>query len=69
MYQPKNDDERAAVKAFNDATEVYVDRYKQGLRKAGNVRIVDLAGATHYLFLSNESDVLRETRAFLTGLH
>jgi pimeloyl-ACP methyl ester carboxylesterase len=67
-YQPKNDEERAAIKAFNDATEVYVDRYKQSLQKAGNVRIVDLAGANHYVFLSNESDVLRETRAFLTGL-
>jgi hypothetical protein len=67
-YQPKNDEERAAIKAFNDATEVYVDRYKQSLQKAGNVGIVDLAGATHYVFLSNESDVLRDTRAFLTGL-
>lgn len=31
-------------------------------------RIVRLAGAHHYIFLSNEADVLREMRAFLDGL-
>ena len=68
-YRPKNDEERAAIKAFDDATAVYVNRYKRNLRQApGGVRIVDLAGATHYVFLSNEADVLRETRAFLAGL-
>lgn len=67
-YQPKNDDERAAIKAFNDATEAYVDRYKKGLQKADKVRIVDLRRANHYVFISNEADVLRETHAFLSGL-
>lgn len=68
-YQPKNDEERAAIKDFNDATTVYVNRYKANLRKAAEVRIVDLSGANHYVFLSNESDVLHETRTFLAGLH
>jgi hypothetical protein len=31
------------------------------------VRVIRVRGA-HYIFLSNESDVLREMRAFLTGL-
>lgn len=68
-YQPKNDTERAAIKAFNDATAVYVNRYKQSLVKAsGGVKIVDLQRANHYVFLTNESDVLRETQLFLAGL-
>lgn len=68
-YQPKNDEERAAIKAFDDATAVYVNRYKENLRQAtGGVRIIDLQGAKHYVFLSNEADVLRETRLFLAGL-
>jgi pimeloyl-ACP methyl ester carboxylesterase len=69
QYKPKNSQERAAIAAYSDATQVYVDRYKENLRKAtASVRIVDLLGATHYVFLSNETDVLRETRAFLARL-
>ena len=34
---------------------------------APTARVIRLRGA-HYIFLSNESDVLREMRAFLTGL-
>lgn len=67
-YQPKNNEERAAIKAFNEATEVYVERYKKSLQTAAKVRIVDLRGATHYVFLSNETDVLSETRGFLASL-
>ena len=33
-----------------------------------SARVVRLAGAHHYMFLSNEADVLREMRAFLSGL-
>ncbi len=69
-YQPQSDDERAAIKAFTDATTVYVDRYKRNLQSApGRVRIVDLKNANHYVFISNEGDVLRETLAFLASLH
>jgi non-heme chloroperoxidase len=69
-YQPKNDEERAAMKAFDDATAVYVNRYKQNLLKApGGVRIVDLQKANHYVFLSNVPDVLRETQLFLASLN
>jgi non-heme chloroperoxidase len=32
-------------------------------------RVVRLPHANHYVFLSNEADVLREMRAFLAGLH
>jgi pimeloyl-ACP methyl ester carboxylesterase len=35
----------------------------------GGARVVELWGADHFVFLSNEADVLRETRAFLATLH
>ena len=31
-------------------------------------RVVRLAGAHHYVYLSNEADVLREIRVFVTRL-
>jgi hypothetical protein len=69
-YQPRDAQERAAIEEFDAATEVYVNRYKKNLLKAkGGVRIVDLPYADHYVFLSNEADVLREMRAFLAALH
>lgn len=68
-YQPKNDQERAAIAAFNAATALYVKREKKRLETArGSVRIVDLAHAKHYIFLSNEAEVLREIRSYLAAL-
>ncbi len=68
-YQPKDAQERGAIEEFDAATEVYVNRYKKNLLKAkGGVRMVDLPHADHYLFLSNESDVLREMRGFIASL-
>ena len=65
-YEPKNAEERAAKEAFDSATAAYVNRWKKNLQNApGGVRIIDLPGANHYVFLSNEADVLREVRAFL----
>jgi non-heme chloroperoxidase len=68
-YQPKDARERTAVEEFDAATEVYDKRNKKNLLNAkGGVRIVDLPEADHYLFLSNEAEVLREMRAFIVGL-
>lgn len=69
-YQPKNEEERAAIQAFNRATAVYVDRWVQNLKSGvPGARIVDLPGAGHYVFLTREADVLRELRVFVAGLH
>jgi non-heme chloroperoxidase len=35
----------------------------------GGARVVELWGADHFVFLSNEADVLRELRAFLASLN
>jgi non-heme chloroperoxidase len=68
-YEPKDAQERAAIENFDAATAAYVNRWRKNLQSApGGVRIVDLPGANHYVFLSNESDVLRELRSFVVGL-
>jgi pimeloyl-ACP methyl ester carboxylesterase len=68
-YQPKNADERAAIEAFDDATLAYVNRWNKNLLAApGGVRLVDIPGADHYAFISNEEDVERELRVFLKRL-
>lgn len=68
-YQPKDAQERAAIENFDAATAAYVNRWRKNLQSApAGVRIVDLPGANHYVFLSNEADVLRELNAFLVGL-
>jgi non-heme chloroperoxidase len=36
--------------------------------EVANSRVVEIPGASHYLFRTNESDVLREMRAFLRSL-
>jgi pimeloyl-ACP methyl ester carboxylesterase len=75
-FHPKPNDkskdaqERDARRAFGDATLAYIVRWNQKLMKApGGVRLVDIPGADHHVFLSNEDDVLSELRSFLRRLH
>ena len=69
-FEPKNAQERAAIDAFDDATLAYVNRWNKTLLTApGGVRLVDIPGADHYAFISNEEDVLNELRIFLKRLH
>ena len=68
-YQPRNPQERAAMKDVYTAVvnDVRVDEknLKAGVPRA---RVIELRKAKHYIFLSNEAEVLREMRAFLAGL-
>jgi non-heme chloroperoxidase len=58
--------ERAAIEAYNGATMVYIKRYEKTLLTGvPDARIIEIPGANHYLFLSNEMDVLREITAFV----
>jgi non-heme chloroperoxidase len=61
--------ERTIVEA---AYGVYVAMARNRIQRiavaAGGARTVDLWGANHLVFLSNEADVLREMRIFLAGL-
>jgi non-heme chloroperoxidase len=59
--------ERAAAEAIPTAeTEEQARAFEIGVPSS---HVVILPHANHYVFLSNEADVLREMRAFLTGLH
>lgn len=66
-----NDQQRAALRQQYAATRaLYVRWQRDLLAGVPTARIVELPGASLYMFLSNEADVLREIRAFsatLTG--
>jgi non-heme chloroperoxidase len=65
----KGAEELAAKKAFDAATTAFIERWTVNLlRGAGDVHLVDLPGAGHYVFLTRESEVLRELDAFLAAL-
>jgi non-heme chloroperoxidase len=68
-FQPRTADERAAIEQKYAVGEAFTKRTVQDL-KAGdpNAQIVALPGASTYVFLSNESDTVREMRSFITGL-
>ena len=59
---PKTKEQMAALNGFLERQAAAI---REGLPRA---RVVKLAPANHYVFLSNEADVLREMRAFVAGL-
>jgi non-heme chloroperoxidase len=56
---------RAYSAALTPLTESQANGFEKGVPTA---RVVRLPGAHHYVYLSNEADVLRETHLFLSGL-
>jgi len=67
--QPRNDDDRAVLLAFGKATQAVFDRWSANLKRGvPGAKVIDLPGATHYLWMTREGDVLREIHAFITGL-
>ena len=56
---------RAYDRALTALTERQAKSVETGLPSA---RVVRLNGAHHYIYLSNEADVLRETRSFMSRL-
>jgi pimeloyl-ACP methyl ester carboxylesterase len=61
--------ERIVIEAvFGTYVGMTKNRIKRIKSAAGGAHIVELWGASHFVFLSNEADVLRELRAFLAGL-
>ncbi|HST78895.1 MAG TPA: alpha/beta hydrolase, partial [Verrucomicrobiae bacterium] len=58
---------RAAAEARDLAnTTAQAKAFETGIPSA---HVVRLAHANHYVFLSNEADILREMNSFLAGLH
>lgn len=68
-YAIGNDQERSALRQEYMATHALYTRWQRDLR-AGvpTARVVELTGANLFMFLSNEADVLRETRDFAATL-
>ncbi len=68
-YQPRTAEERAAMKqVFASDLEWArraIDRMRSDVPAA---RVVEMPGADHYIFLSNEAEVLLEIRQFVTTL-
>jgi len=68
-YAPATDRQRAAAVQVYAAKRARLAKWQADLL-AGvpSARIVELPGASLYMFLSNEADVLREVRAFAAGV-
>ncbi len=68
-YVIQNDLQRAALRQQSDAERMMTRRWETDLRAAvPAVRIVELPGASVFMFLSNEADVIREVLAFAATL-
>src|SRR6266853_1554282 len=60
---------REAAKAFSAAEVVLTTRQAKVFEESvPTARVVRLRGADHYVYLSNEADVLREMKSFLSTL-
>jgi hypothetical protein len=68
-YQPKDEEERAAMEAFNDATVVFMERWNKNLKSGvPGAQIIDLPRAGHYIFLTREAEVLKGVKEFMAAL-
>jgi pimeloyl-ACP methyl ester carboxylesterase len=68
-YAITDERQRSALLQEYSATRAMYDRWQRDLLAVvPTARIVDLPGASLYMFLSNEADVLREIRAFAAAL-
>jgi len=58
----------AAVSAYSSVFEALTRRQENAIRAAvPSARVINLPGANHFVFMSNEAEVLREMRAFLAA--
>ena len=60
---------REAAKAFSEAVDALTTRQAKAFEDGvPTAHVVRLRGADHYVYLSNEADVLREMKSFLSTL-
>ncbi len=68
QHEIRTEEERAALRQEYEATRAMYTRWQQELLAAvPTARIVELPGASLYMYLSNEADILRELRAFASS--
>jgi len=56
---------REAEKRYMERRQATIQEFQRSMPRA---HVIDLSNSDHYMFLSHEADVLRETRAFLAAL-
>jgi len=68
-FSPVNEVERTTLQKIYDADRSNLTRYEKNMQMAaGKVHIVELRGADHYVYFTNEVAVLRELRKFVADL-
>jgi non-heme chloroperoxidase len=61
---------QAAARAYSTALEALTARQEKSVENGvPTARVITLPGANHYVFLSNETEVLQDIDAFLATLH
>ena len=69
LSPPTTDEERAVLFQLYAAMRGMLEKWESDLRSgAPHARIVELPGASLYMFLSNEADIIRELRMFAATL-
>ena len=59
-----------AAKAYSTALEALTERQEKSVEDGvPTAQVITLPGANHYVFLSNEAEVLKDIDAFLVSLH
>ena len=67
-FPPKSDEERKALVQGYASAAAMLSRWERDVRQMPAVGIVELPGASLYMFLSNEADIIRELRGFAASL-
>jgi non-heme chloroperoxidase len=66
---PKDEEERRETNRSDEILMEYIHRWENNLKRADSLaKIVELRGAHHYIFLSEEREVLQAIRSFLQTL-
>ena len=61
---------QTAAEAYSTALEALTQRQEKSVEEGVlSAHVITLPSANHYVFLSNEADVLRDMRAFIARLH
>jgi pimeloyl-ACP methyl ester carboxylesterase len=61
---------QTAAKTYSTALEALTEKQEKSVKNGvPSARVIALPGANHYVFLSNEAEVLKDINAFLATLH
>jgi len=60
---------QAAAKAYSTALDALTERQKKSVENGvPTAHVITLPGANHYVFLSNETEVLKDINVFIASL-